>query len=87
MFPKNYRINLMDKTHKYVTAEQAAKIFMLWISGGKGFVVDGDAFACHQIANIKRLKKEDEEVKFGELLNEKYDMKFYLNSGKELAII
>ncbi len=77
---KNYRINFMDDVHGYLTAKQAADVFSAWNSGSKAIVVNGNAYAVHQIKNIVRIDREEEETKYGELTVPEFFMSTHLKN-------
>lgn len=60
----NYRVNLMDNEHIYITAHEAAQIATM-LSERKFIVIRGNIYAVHQIKNIKRLSTEEEKTKYG----------------------
>lgn len=54
----------MDGEHKYITAAQAAQLFLA-LDTKKFIMIGGEVIAGHQIKSIKPLSKEEAQVKLG----------------------
>ena len=58
---KNYTLSLMDGDIK-LTAKEAAAVLQAWQSGAKFVIVQGNAYATHQITAIERVPRKQEDA-------------------------
>lgn len=57
---KNYVIYFMGDEFEKISGSTASQIVKAWNDGAKFILINGNAYACHQILSIKRIKRSEE---------------------------
>jgi len=67
---KNYTIKFIGDVYRNVTVEEAEKVLTAWHGGEKFIILNGEAFATHQIIAVHR-RREGQDYSLESALEER----------------